>query len=149
MPDLEGVVFDLRFSDRKQVANFNDLLKKTKKWTSPCSVIFEHAKASNFAAIVKHFRPRTLQAVQLPIGSCVSCYKVLKRSHSSLEALHMYIPDFSPFLQLSRCMDNPMIEWICVDFPHIDSLVLDQSLNSSYPYGGLWSRDIDIFVNSI
>jgi hypothetical protein len=150
MPCLEGVVFDVRLSNREQVASFNGLLKKTTKWTSPCSAIFEHANISNFTAIVNHFSPGTLKAVQLPIGSRRSCYKVLKRSCRSLEALHVYTPNFSPVLQLSRCMDDPVIQWICDDFPCIDSLVLDQSiLYSSYRDRILGSLAIRIFVNSI
>lgn len=150
MPGLEGVVFDLRFSDRKQVANFNRLLKETTKWTSPCSAIFEHAEISNFTAIVGHFSPGTLKAVQLPIHSLGKCYEVLKRSYSSLEALHVYSPNLSSVLPLSRCMDDPITKWICVDFPDIDSLVLDQNiLNSSYRDRGLGSLAIRIFVSSI
>jgi hypothetical protein len=150
MPNLEGVIFDLQFSNREQVAGFNRLLKKTEKWTSPGSAIFEQANISNFTAIIHHFSPKTLKAVQLPIRSRGSCYKVLKKDYKSLEALHVYAPNISPVLESCRCIEDPVIEWICADFPYIDSLVLDQSTSySAYRNREYENAAIPIFVSHI
>ncbi|CAG2003704.1 unnamed protein product, partial [Fusarium graminearum] len=128
MSDLEGVIFDIQQENREQINRFNCLLKQTEKWTSPCSAIFESADISNYKAILNHFSSGTLKAVQFPTRSRKSYYDELKRSCSSLKALHVYTLKTSQVLQLARCMDDPVIRWINADFPYIESLVLDQNI---------------------
>uniref|UniRef100_A0A4E9EH82 F-box domain-containing protein n=1 Tax=Gibberella zeae TaxID=5518 RepID=A0A4E9EH82_GIBZA len=128
MSELEGVIFDVQLQNQEQIQMFNNLFKETEKWTHPCSAIFESIDISNYKTILHQFSPGTLKAVQLPTRSWKIYYNELKRSCSSLKALHVYTIKRSSLLQLSRCMDDPMITWIIVDFPYIESLVLDQNI---------------------
>jgi hypothetical protein len=125
MSDLDGVVFDLRFSGA-QVTNFNKLLRKIDKWTGPRSVIFQHADFLNFNAIIRHFSPKTLEAVQLPIKSRERYYEVLKSECLSLKALHIDTTFSHAFRQSLRCMDHRVLKSVNCDFPQIESLVLDE-----------------------
>ncbi|KAF4962289.1 hypothetical protein FSARC_9620 [Fusarium sarcochroum] len=126
LPDLNEVVFDFRFSGIAQVSYFNNLLRGAERWAGPRCVTFQHAEFSNFNAVIRHFLPETLEAVQLPVKSHNKHYKVIKSRCRSLKGLYIDCTRFHSVQRTFRSMDHRVLELVNRDFPDIESLVMDE-----------------------